>query len=76
MVGKQLGCTFPMLIVLVSVSRIGQFWSHIRIQALFWKVVNHEPVDRSFWFLGLTEYCQCQKSHRYSHFRLNKLKCL
>lgn len=33
-------------------------------------------MDRAFWFLGLTECCQCQESHRYSHFRFNILKCL
>lgn len=76
MVGTEVGCTLPMLIVMVSVSRIGQLWSHTIMKALFGKVINCDPVDRAFWFLRLTECCQCQKSHRYSHFWLNILKYL
>lgn len=48
--GRELGCTLPMLIVVVSVSGIGQLWSHAIVQTLFWKVINCDPVNRAFWF--------------------------
>lgn len=34
------------------------------VTALPWKVMSCGPVDRACWFLGLTEWSQCQKSHK------------
>lgn len=71
MVGTKLDCTLATRIVVVSTRGIGQPWSHTIIQALFWKVINCDPVDRAFCFLELTECCQGQNSQRYS--KLNNI---